>query len=456
MNLLRLIPAMATHRGMRRRLNEDSVGYRYPRDRDVLLEQGALFIVADGVGGLAEGDKASEMAVDRLLVHYYASSSTPTSTEEHLVNAVQAVNADIVQRLKRQAATTVVAAVIVQDRYIIASVGDSLAFLVQDASIRQLTQEDVLVAEGEKSGPLTKAVGFRDSLEVNIVAGTLQVGEKLLLCSDGLTRYLQPDDLVRYSGVRNPRDGVRRMIAEANNRGGADNISTILIAVGEPLEENAIRQHVDNLVVPVSIDALPMMHPDVPTKPDTQLPQARIETALEQYARNTTAESTSSRQPATATPSAATPVPAVPSAQQSSPLSTRILLATSGIVLIIGVLFIGFALFATLGNATEPNDAIITEPAAVETALPTDALTADPEALQVGDRIVLAESRPLVVRVGDSVGAFVALPETPYLIDDIFEDDQGRLWYRLLEDETENTGWISATDLPTVRLSPAS
>src|SRR5262245_32750703 len=117
MTLLRLIPAMGTHVGMRRRHNEDYIGYRYPDDIEILQESGALFVVADGVGGLSAGERASSMAVERLIKHYYAADSE-IPPDQRLSIAFQQVNHDVYKLLNdpgKPAATTMVAVVILEN-----------------------------------------------------------------------------------------------------------------------------------------------------------------------------------------------------------------------------------------------------------------------------------------------------------------------------------------------------
>src|SRR6185369_801968 len=111
MTLLRLTPAVATHRGMRRRHNEDAVNYDYPIEPAKLQTYGALFVVADGVGGLSAGDKASTMAVEHLVQRYYAGNAA-ASAEERLAAAFLEVNNTVFKTLNRKGATTMVAVVI--------------------------------------------------------------------------------------------------------------------------------------------------------------------------------------------------------------------------------------------------------------------------------------------------------------------------------------------------------
>jgi protein phosphatase len=118
--------ALGVHRGRRRKSNEDAVGYEYPADFNVLTQRGVLIALADGVGGLDDGEQASETAIARLIDYYYAQPSGK-GVEQCLVDAVKAVNAEL-YRLYRTSATTIVAAVIHQTQVIVAHAGDSRAY----------------------------------------------------------------------------------------------------------------------------------------------------------------------------------------------------------------------------------------------------------------------------------------------------------------------------------------
>src|SRR5690606_22448944 len=103
---------------------EDAVGYEYPNDSSLLLSHGALFMVADGVGGLSSGDKASQMAVENLSKHYYR-GDVSKGIAEGLSHAIQQANTDVFLEFDRQGATTLVAIVIHGNQMFSASVGDS-------------------------------------------------------------------------------------------------------------------------------------------------------------------------------------------------------------------------------------------------------------------------------------------------------------------------------------------
>jgi hypothetical protein len=270
---------------------------------------------------------------------------------------------------------------------------------------------------------------------VETISGVVEPDDILIMCSDGLTRYLDDEQLIRLSRLRDPRDSVRRMINETNQRGGADNVSVAVIRVGEAVAESDISKHVQKLVVPVAIDTQPMITPDVDTKPNTNIPLSRPEAIVADTVSN--------------------PIPKVPEPSRQTkkqpPIQTdsrrNVTIGIAVAVLAVGALFFFGALFFL----TQDGRASSSTPTS---ALESPILTENPESTQVndstigvGDAVRVADSIPTLVRVGETVGSFVTAPNTPYLIQEIFEDSEGQLWYRLLDEESHQTGWIAARDV---------
>lgn len=455
---------------MRRKHNEDAVGYEYPAEAERLQQYGALFVVADGVGGLSAGDRASQLAVERLIKHFYA-LAPDTPQDERLAQAVQQVNTDIYQQLDQQAATTLVAIVIHDAELVAASVGDSAIFLIRDDNIEQLNEEDTLAnpqTEQEKS-VLTKAIGYRQKLDVQIISGTLQPQDRVLLCSDGLTRYVDQDLLKRFASYRDPRDGVRRMINEANAKGGADNISAALVLIGEEIASEDLSVHLDKMSAYVSIADEPMMTPAVATKPNTVVPQAAKEVLADMPL------SVPEKPPVPATPTqkppAAPTIPHPTPPQGSSGTGRNPMLLLGIVALVIGAFLIGGALFATGDDeASSPivaptTDDTTSDPAQADSDAATspddeaeDTSAPQNEALQINTVVQLREAVVTRVNVGDGeedVAAFVTVPTTQYIIQDIFQDDEGQLWYRLLDEDNNQSGWLPESTWPAYEIITA-
>lgn len=429
MTILQLIPAVATHRGMRRRHNEDAVGYDYPSNIDVLKSYGSLFMVADGVGGLSAGDKASQMTVEQLKKHYYR-SDVSQSIEQGLVNAIQQVNRDVFLEFNSKGATTLVAVVIVGDQMISASVGDSQIFKITDNSITQLNEEDVLHSDDADNGALTKAIGYREDLDLTVFRHTLQLNQKILLCSDGLTRYLDTQQLSKLAQMRDPRDAVRRMINAANNAGGADNVSALLVNIGDTMPEEDLAEHLGRISVRVAVDTDPMMMQDVPSKPHTQIPLSRPETIIDEDLLN---------QAEALTPLIEERIVSTPAKQTApKPNNNIIIIAVAIAILVVGAVIFGFAL-TSLGNNSNPQQSAPTS---------QDNIIPDAAQIQVGDVILLETVILTKNTIGSDIGSFLTSPNTSYFIETITEDSTGQLWYLLLEETTEQTGWLVESDLP--------
>ncbi len=442
MTVLRLIPAVATHRGMRRRHNEDAVGYHYPSDINLLSTHGTLFIVADGVGGLSAGDEASQMTVKELIREYY-DRSIESSIEDHLVSAIQAVNTIVFETLNRKGATTLVVVVIHNEQLIAASVGDSQIFHIRNEIIKQLNEEDVLHSNDADNGALTKAIGYRESLDIEAINLDLVADDQILLCSDGLTRYVDQQQLMQLAKFNDPRDSVRRMINTANTHGGADNISALLINMGDAIDLQDIDAHIQKISVRVAVDTDPLVMQDVPSKPNTQIPLARPQSTIDEEIFTQSSQMPSKLSIA--------PTPNVnPMPQQQNQL--LIFIIAGIIILTIGAGILGVA-FASLRNTVQSDNPIQEVlPDTSITPLNDDNQTENADNLQIGDIIVLDRSIFTKDSMTSDVDSFLTSPDAPYRINNIIEDNEGRLWYRLLEENTAQTGWLAESNLGNYRL----
>ena len=202
--------AMDTHVGQHRAQNQDAIGQLVPIDPDELAALGQILVLADGVGGLTGGDLASQYAVSTIISSYYELDEG--SPSDRLARAIAEANNVIYAEGQEQdppviMATTVVAAVIRERDLIVGSVGDSPAFLMRDAESRQLTLDHTVEAMAEHNGvplpdgeddagrKLVRALGSMPSVKVDIITGRVRSGDHVVLCSDGLTRYVTPDEI---------------------------------------------------------------------------------------------------------------------------------------------------------------------------------------------------------------------------------------------------------------------
>lgn len=248
--VLELRVAKLTDVGQARPHNEDYVDFAIPSDPRQLALKGSIFAVADGMGGHQAGEVASKGAVEATIANYQADTGHDVGTA--LVRAFRGAN----QQLYAQAegdpskggmGTTLVAAVLVGRKVYVANVGDSRAYLVNSQGISQITEDHSWVEEQVRAGLLnneqarrhpqrnlvTRALGSKPAVEVDLFEGEITAGDILLLCSDGLTgRITDPEiaDIVRASA---PSEAARRLVALANDRGGNDNITVLIISADE-------------------------------------------------------------------------------------------------------------------------------------------------------------------------------------------------------------------------------
>jgi serine/threonine protein phosphatase PrpC len=239
--------------GQTRRRNEDFAGYYEPSDPHDLAVSGRLYVVADGVGGAAAGEVASRYAVRKVLWDYFAAgdASNNADCETRLVGAIETASLDIYQFTQSRPqpmATTLVAALLREDELMIANVGDSRAYLIRSGEIRQVTEDHSLVAQMVRQGRidqedaathpkrnlLTRTVGGSEAVEVDVFGGPLKLGDIIVLCTDGLTRYVSEDEITHAVRTMQPQQAVDELTAMANLRGGKDNITVLVLQVVEP------------------------------------------------------------------------------------------------------------------------------------------------------------------------------------------------------------------------------
>jgi len=235
--------AARTDVGVVRSGNEDSFA---------MLADRGIFIVADGMGGHAAGEVASEMAV-RIIAQELGSlrGLDPAQAGARMRDAIRAANAAIYERTvhehdKRGMGTTATAMVLMPGRYLVGQVGDSRAYLLRDGLLAQLTKDHSYVQEQVDAGLLTpdearvhpysnvitRCVGAATDVEVDLFAGELREGDVVLLASDGLTGMLEDEHLQRILETEGgPEWWVDRLVDEANRRGGLDNITAIVVRI---------------------------------------------------------------------------------------------------------------------------------------------------------------------------------------------------------------------------------
>ena len=243
----RLVVGRATDRGRVRELNEDAV-YVEPTDSPPLAEHGLLGLVADGMGGHQAGDVASRLAIETVRSAYYGSA---VGGAEALEGAIRAANGAINRQSRREASqagmgSTLVAAVVSGNDLLIAHVGDSRAYLVRRGAIQQLTVDHSRVGERVAAGlmtreqarnhpesnVLTRALGPRPLVQVDVGTYQLQPGDAVVLCSDGLHGPVTDAEIARLVSRQPPQRAANALVHLANQRGGPDNISVVVLRLG--------------------------------------------------------------------------------------------------------------------------------------------------------------------------------------------------------------------------------
>jgi serine/threonine protein phosphatase PrpC len=238
--------ATLTDTGRARPHNEDSVDYHVPQDPHLMDGKGAIYLVADGMGGHQAGEVASHEAIKMVIDQYYSDLTHDVGTS--LVRAYKAANRSIYDEAqsdpsKTGMGTTLVAAVIVGSKVSVANVGDSRAYLVSQGRIAQITEDHSWVQEQIRAGLLTReqarlhpqrnvvtrALGSKPSVEVDLFEGQLAEGDALLLCSDGMSGLVEDWEIEAIAREQSPQDAVRSLVAKANERGGLDNITVLIV-----------------------------------------------------------------------------------------------------------------------------------------------------------------------------------------------------------------------------------
>ncbi len=241
--------------GMVRGNNQDSVFTLFASSTSIDdLPDFGLFIVADGMGGHQEGERASaittRIVARHVLREIYAVLLSQKMDEPErpsisnvLRAAVQEANESVTEQIP-EGGTTVTTTVIIDDLAYIAHVGDSRAYLITDDRIEQITRDHSLVqrlieldqltpeeaAEHPQRNVLYRAIGQSETLDVDAITRRLPPHARLMLCSDGLWNMVPEDQIQEIvSRQKDPQEACNQLVKLANDRGGLDNITVTVI-----------------------------------------------------------------------------------------------------------------------------------------------------------------------------------------------------------------------------------
>jgi len=361
----------ATDAGLVRRTNQDH-----------LVVDPGLFAVADGMGGHAAGEVASELAIDALRTAFLAIG--PPRTSDDLVGAVHAANATVFEHANADAelrgmGTTLTAAAVVtvdgEERIAVANVGDSRAYVFAHGDLTQLTEDHSVAEELARIGEigpeevethpqrhiLTRALGIFPVIEVDLWDVLPYPGDRVLLCSDGLVREMTDEQIASVlRRFADPGEAAGELVARARSAGGADNITVVVVDV--------VDAHTD-AGPPLPVPAAPAL-PAVPAAPEPRPARAH-------RARRGDAEG---RPGSGSAPSASAPPPQTTPA----PVARHRRLTARAIAFVV-------LLLAVLAGATV---------AVVAYARDSYFVTLGPAGAAAASPLVLPGSRPLVIEQG--------------------------------------------------------
>jgi PPM family protein phosphatase len=245
-------------RGRARENNEDS--FR-------LAPELGLFVLSDGMGGMASGEVASRLAVDTVIEHCLDAAKNPalplgglhipgaSPAGDRLASAIRLANAQVRKAAAENASqqgmgATIVAVQFHEDRLILAHVGDSRAYRLRQSELEQLTEDHSFVAEQVRRGMMTRqeaeqsklqnvllrALGPEPEVLVEVNEELLQDDDAILLCSDGLTKELSTAQISGVlSDAEDAEEAADRLVSLANEAGGSDNITVIVIRTAPKL-----------------------------------------------------------------------------------------------------------------------------------------------------------------------------------------------------------------------------
>jgi protein phosphatase len=242
----------ATDIGRVRNDNQDTHGI-FPSEVNADIDpRGRLFVVADGMGGHRGGKFASELAVKTIGELYTLASSNEVAL--NLVAAIQSANeavysASMNDLALRGMGTTCVVVVVKQEKVCVAHIGDSRVYRLTKEAIEQVTEDHTLVADMQRRGVLTaeeakthpersvlyRALGTQKSVDVDVQPEHIIRSEEwYVLCSDGLSNMVEDAEIQKIVVANNPQHACDKLVSLANEHGGYDNITVVVVHVTAP------------------------------------------------------------------------------------------------------------------------------------------------------------------------------------------------------------------------------
>lgn len=221
------------------------IGCIRERNEDSLIVSPPLFAVADGMGGHAAGDVASEVAVT-VLGQYAPKTANVAELGQAVVNANMAVISEAQKSGHEGMGTTMTAAIVEKNHIAIAHVGDSRAYLLHHGKLQQITRDHSLMADMIEAGRITpeearvhpnrsiitRALGSDPAMQPDLYELTASAGDRLLLCSDGLYGMIEDDQIqTLLARTRDPQRCASTLVNSAISAGGTDNITVVVVDI---------------------------------------------------------------------------------------------------------------------------------------------------------------------------------------------------------------------------------
>ena len=237
--------SMISDIGNKRSLNEDYAGY-------LEKENYKIYVVADGMGGHNAGEVASKMAVEAI-VSYISENINNKNYNEILKKAIKTANnaiydfASTSEKLNGMG-TTVTACLVINNKGFVANVGDSSCFLIRNNKIKKITKDHSLVQElldlgtiseeeafnHPKKNIITRAVGTSKEILIDVFEIDILKDDIIMLCSDGLTNEIQKNEVLEIlNSAKSLKNACEKLVLEAKNNGGRDNITVLLFGGDE-------------------------------------------------------------------------------------------------------------------------------------------------------------------------------------------------------------------------------
>ena len=231
-------------KGRKKSINTDYISIFEPSDKRIVDLSGRLYVVADGEGEGYYGARVCQFAVDKLMYEYFRYPEIePSQRIGQILTDVNTVIYEYSRRIGVYMTTALLAAVVTCDLLVVANVGNCRAYLIRGKEVSQLTHDHTVLGEliangdmteekayasGIKNRP-TRSIGSDSNLTVDIFDSMRLLPEdKILLCTDGLTRYARRQDIAKLTSQGEPKEIVDRLVNFAVQRGGEDNVAVSL------------------------------------------------------------------------------------------------------------------------------------------------------------------------------------------------------------------------------------